>query len=78
MSQLRHLSADQLAAYERDGFLVLENFASPEQIQRLKAHIRTILDKTDPTTIGGIFATGNKQLVRTIIRLSRFPCLVLI
>ena len=36
------LTADQLADWERDGFLVLPDFVSKERCAELKAHVGTL------------------------------------
>ena len=42
------LSPEQLAAFERDGFLVLPDFVSRERCDELKAHVEGLLDEIDP------------------------------
>ncbi len=42
------LSPEQLDAWERDGFLVLPGFVSPERCAELKAHVESLLEEIDP------------------------------
>ncbi|MBS1812993.1 MAG: phytanoyl-CoA dioxygenase family protein [Acidobacteria bacterium] len=53
------LTPNQLTAYERDGFLVLENFVSPAACDQLKAHVATMIADFDPTEVKAIFSTRN-------------------
>ena len=48
------LSPEQLATFERDGFLVLPNFVSRERCDELKAHVEGLLDKIDPSDGAGL------------------------
>ena len=42
------LSADQLADWDRDGFLVLPDFVARRSCDDLRAHVGTLLDHIDP------------------------------
>jgi phytanoyl-CoA hydroxylase len=44
------LDATQLADYERDGFVVLSDFVSPERCETLRQRALEIIDAFDPTT----------------------------
>ncbi|KAL6063744.1 Phytanoyl-CoA dioxygenase [Balamuthia mandrillaris] len=46
--------------WERDGFLIIPNFASKEQIEKLKARIGELLEEFDPTTIS-VFSTKSQK-----------------
>jgi hypothetical protein len=64
MTSLRYLTEEQWQSYQTNGYLVIENFSSSNQICNLKSQILKIIDNTDPSTVQGVFATGVKQLVR--------------
>ncbi len=51
------LNAEQLAAFNRDGFLVLENFVSDEECDRLRARAEELVRNFDPSSIISIFST---------------------
>jgi phytanoyl-CoA hydroxylase len=46
-----------LSSYERDGFLVIENFASPEECDRLKRRAEELVAAFDPRGVISIFST---------------------
>jgi len=50
------LSAEQISEYERDGFLVLENFVSAESCDRLRARAAELVREFDPSVVS-IFST---------------------
>jgi phytanoyl-CoA hydroxylase len=51
------LTAVQLEAWERDGFLVLPGFASPESCDALKVRAHELIDGFDPDEITSVFST---------------------
>jgi len=51
------ITGEQLAAYERDGFLVLENFIGGEDCDRLRAHAEELVRDFDPKGVVSIFST---------------------
>src|SRR5215813_101530 len=51
------LSPQQLASYERDGFLVIENFISREESERLKQRAEELVHNFDPRGVISIFST---------------------
>jgi phytanoyl-CoA hydroxylase len=51
------LSAQQLTSYERDGFLVIENFASRKECERLKRRAEELVRDFDPRGCASIFST---------------------
>src|SRR5215471_14628664 len=51
------LSARQLAAYERDGFLVIEDFAGREECERLTRRAEELVREFDPQGAISIFST---------------------
>ena len=56
---MKTLTAQQLAGYDRDGFLVLENFVSNAACEHLRAHVAKLLADFDPTEVKAIFSTRN-------------------
>ena len=51
------LNPDQIARYERDGFLVLENFVDEEACDRLRARAEELVRDFDPKGLISIFST---------------------
>lgn len=51
------LSARQLASYERDGFLVIEDFAGREECERLRRRAEELVRDFDPQGLISIFTT---------------------
>src|SRR6266568_1233689 len=51
------ISGEQLAAYERDGFLVLENFIGDDDCDRLCARAEELVRDFDPEGLVSIFST---------------------
>ena len=51
------LSAVQIAAYDRDGFLVLEDFVDRASCDRLRARAATLVREFDPQGLVSIFST---------------------
>src|SRR5437773_9440953 len=51
------LSAEQIAAYDRDGFLVLENFVAESACNGLRAQAEGLVRDFDPTGVVSIFST---------------------
>jgi phytanoyl-CoA hydroxylase len=51
------LSTQQLASHERDGFLVIENFAGREECERLKHRAEELVRNFDPRGVVSIFST---------------------
>ena len=57
------LDATQQAAWERDGFLVLEGLVDPEMCRELQQRAREIVDEFDPSAHRSVFTT--KEQTRT-------------
>ena len=57
------LDADQIRAWERDGFLVLPDFVAPEHCAALKGHVGRLLDDIDPDAEGAltVFDTADQS-----------------
>lgn len=51
------MEPDQLAQYERDGFLVMPDFVSPAACDRLKAQAEELVRDFDPAGVISIFST---------------------
>jgi phytanoyl-CoA hydroxylase len=51
------LNPDQIATYERDGFLVLENFIDGKACDRLRARAGELVREFDPQGVVSIFST---------------------
>ena len=50
------LAPEQIAAYESVGVLVVEDFVSLKECQRLKAHAQKLVDGFDPATVQSVFS----------------------
>lgn len=57
------LTAEELAAWERDGFLVVEDFVPPDECDALKARAHELIAAFDPDEIQSVFST--KEQTRT-------------
>src|SRR6266542_1279670 len=57
------LSTQQLASYERDGFLVIEVFAGREECERLKRRAEDLVRDFDPRSGASIFSTREQTRV---------------
>jgi len=57
------LTAQQLSSYERDGFLVIEDFAPREECEALKRRAEELVSAFDPQGVISIFTT--KEQTRT-------------
>ena len=51
------IAGEQVTAYERDGFLVLENFIRGDDCDALRAHAEELVRDFDPTGVVSIFST---------------------
>ncbi len=54
---MKILSAPQLADYERDGFLVMENFVGRAECATLREHVSRLLEEFDPNGVRSVFST---------------------
>jgi phytanoyl-CoA hydroxylase len=54
---MTRLSSEQLACFERDGFLVLEDFVSHEACARLRERAAELVAEFDPAGVVSIFST---------------------
>ncbi|APR81959.1 Phytanoyl-CoA dioxygenase domain containing 1 [Minicystis rosea] len=55
------ITEEQRTRYDRDGFLVLEGFASPEACDALMARARELVAAFDPPDVASIFVSGDAQ-----------------
>ncbi|TWI64420.1 phytanoyl-CoA hydroxylase [Pseudoduganella lurida] len=55
------LSAAQQEQYRSDGYIVIPNFKSPEEIAALRARAAQIVDEFDPAAASGIFTTKDQE-----------------
>lgn len=51
------LTPEQVASFERDGFLVLERFVAPERCDALKARAHELIAGFDPDEVQSVFST---------------------
>src|SRR5712691_9631812 len=51
------LNSEQIAAYDRDGFLVIENFVDDQACDRLRARAEELVRDFDPAGVVSIFST---------------------
>lgn len=60
------LDAEQLAAWDRDGFLVISDFVSRERCDRLRVHVESLLAGIDPHADGSatVFSTDDQSHAR--------------
>lgn len=61
---LELLTAEQLAVYHRDGFLVIEGFVDPKECDKLRARASQLVDQFDPEGITYIFTTKDQSKSR--------------
>src|SRR5713226_5824902 len=57
MAYRMKLSADQIATYERDGFLVLEDFVDESACNSLRARAEELVRDFDPAGVVSVFST---------------------
>ncbi|WUR12277.1 phytanoyl-CoA dioxygenase family protein [[Empedobacter] haloabium] len=55
------LSAAQKEQYQRDGYVVVPDFKSPQEIAALRARAAQIVDEFDPRVAQGIFTTKDQE-----------------
>jgi phytanoyl-CoA hydroxylase len=61
MGILGNLSSDQIHFFNSQGYLVLESFASPDEIESMKTRMGKLLDDFDPSAPSAIFSTKTHQ-----------------
>jgi phytanoyl-CoA hydroxylase len=55
------LTAEQVEAFNRDGFLVLPGYLSPDEVEKLKEAYNRVVDTFDPTAHRSVFETGKGE-----------------
>jgi phytanoyl-CoA hydroxylase len=55
------LSAEMRAAWDEDGFLILDKFKDTQECDGLAAHVQTMLTDFEPGEIASIFNTGDQS-----------------
>jgi phytanoyl-CoA hydroxylase len=55
------LTQEQRDQYQRDGYIVIPNFKSPEDIARLRARASEIVDAFDPAESRAVFTTRDQE-----------------
>ncbi|XP_061366307.1 phytanoyl-CoA dioxygenase [Gastrolobium bilobum] len=55
------LSSDQLQFFNSKGYLVIESFASKEEIEAMMKRMEQLVDEFDPSSTASIFSTKNQQ-----------------
>ncbi|KAK3004450.1 hypothetical protein RJ639_019572 [Escallonia herrerae] len=61
MGIVGNLSPDQLQFFNSDGFLVIDSFCSPEEIDAMRNRMEQLLDDFDCSSTTSIFSTKNQQ-----------------
>ncbi len=57
------ITSQQLADYSTNGFLILENFVSSEECDRLRSRVAQLIDEFDPSGLVSIFSTHEQNRV---------------
>ncbi|THG14172.1 hypothetical protein TEA_000748 [Camellia sinensis var. sinensis] len=60
------LSPDQLHCFQSQGFLVLESFASPEEVDAMRNRMDQLLDDFDCLSTASIFSTKNQVSIQNL------------
>lgn len=55
------MSPEQLESFNSNGFLVMESFASSEEIDGMRKRMDELLDRFDPSSTSSIFSTKNQR-----------------
>ncbi len=64
LRRVGYLTEAQRAAFERDGFLVIEGFAEPAACERLRARAAELVGSFDPGEVRSVFSTLDPQQSR--------------
>ncbi|XP_019256737.1 PREDICTED: phytanoyl-CoA dioxygenase isoform X5 [Nicotiana attenuata] len=56
-----NLSSEQLQFFDSNGYLLLESFANPAEIESLRKRMEQLLDEFDCSSTASIFSTKNQQ-----------------
>ncbi|XP_027347129.1 phytanoyl-CoA dioxygenase isoform X1 [Abrus precatorius] len=55
------LSSEQLQSFNSQGYLVIESFASDDEIEAMMKRMEQLVDEFDPSSTASIFSTKNQQ-----------------
>lgn len=55
------LSQNQIEQYHKDGFIIIPNFKTSDEIAKLRNRALAIVDEFDPATSSAIFTTQNQE-----------------
>ena len=55
-----HLTSEMKTAFDRDGFLILENFVDPAECDRLRDRADHLVSEFDPSGISTVFSTKTR------------------
>lgn len=55
------MTPEQISKFEEDGFVVIDNFLTTEEIELLKADCAELIDKMEPEEHKSVFITGKSQ-----------------
>ncbi|KAE9597297.1 hypothetical protein Lal_00007273 [Lupinus albus] len=61
MGIVGNLSSDQLQFFNSQGYLVIESFASKDEIEAMIKRMQQLVDDFDPSSTASIFSTKNQQ-----------------
>ncbi|KAL1828966.1 hypothetical protein ACET3Z_007378 [Daucus carota] len=56
-----NLSSEQLSFFNSQGYLVMESFTSPEEIESMRKRMEQLLNEFDPSSSASVFSTKNQQ-----------------
>lgn len=59
-----NLSSEQLQFFDSNGYLVLESFASQEEIQSMRKRMEELLDEFDCSSDTSVFSTKNQVKIQ--------------
>jgi len=60
-SKMGGLTAEQMATFEKEGILVIENFLSEYEVDEVKRETTRLVDEMDPSKEKGVFSTTDYQ-----------------
>lgn len=65
MGVVGNVSSEQIDFFNSQGYLVLESYASPEEIEAMRKRMDELLDDFDPSTTKTVFSTKTHQHAAT-------------
>ncbi|MCV5761968.1 phytanoyl-CoA dioxygenase family protein, partial [Escherichia coli] len=63
MGVIGNLDSNQVDFFNSNGYLVLESFSSPDEVQMLRLRMDQLLDDFDCSSRASIFSTKNQVLI---------------